>query len=64
LFVGNHFNDWVCGAYTDAVTRFVEDAHAKYPDVRFVTNVDLEAWLEAQDRRVLKDLQAQPVQEY
>lgn len=64
FFIGNHFNDWVCGAYTDALTRFVEEAHAKYPDVQFVTNVDLEKWLLAQDRKVLKQLQALPAQEY
>jgi hypothetical protein len=64
FFVGNHFNEWVCGAYRDALTRFVDQAHERYPDVRFVSNADLVAWLEAQDPKVLRSLQKLPAQEY
>ncbi len=64
FFVGNHFNTWVCGAYKDALTSFVEDAHTKYPDVQFITNADLVKWLEAQDPAVLKSLRAKGVQAY
>lgn len=58
LFLGNHFNSWVGGAYVDALTRFVEDAAGVCPEVRFVTNRDLVRWLEAQDASVLEQLQA------
>lgn len=64
LNIGNHFNTWVCGAYTNALTRFIQDASAKYPDVRFVPFIDVEHWLEAQDPATLKRLQALPTQRY
>ena len=57
FFVGNHFNTWACGAYKNALTRFVVDAHVDFPDVRFVTNEYLVRWLDAQDPKVLKALQ-------
>lgn len=64
FFIGNHFNNWACGAYTNALIRFIEDFHAKHPDARFISNADLEAWLEAQDPTVLAELQSRPAQEY
>jgi hypothetical protein len=64
FFVGNHFNTWACGAYKNALTRFVVDAHADYPDVRFVTNEYLVRWLDAQDPKVLKALQKKPAPSY
>ncbi|MCB9411393.1 MAG: hypothetical protein H6525_00845 [Actinobacteria bacterium] len=64
FFIGNHFNEWACGAFTDSLTRFITDFHRKHPDVRFVTNVQLEQWLEAQDPAVLAQLQALPPQTY
>jgi hypothetical protein len=64
FFFGNHFNTWVCGAYQDAITRFVLDASAQYPDLQFVSNAQLVAWLDAQDPAVLKKLVAQGVQSY
>jgi hypothetical protein len=64
FFIGNHFNDWACGAFTDSLTRFITDYHAKYPDVQFVTNVQLQQWLAAQDPAVLAELQAQGPVEY
>ncbi len=64
LFIGNHFNDWVCGAYVKALTRFVDDAHKKYPDVDFVSFMDLVRWLEAQDKSTVKRLQRQGTQTY
>ena len=64
FFFGNHFNTWVCGAYQNALTRFIIDAHQMYPDIQFVSNADLVKWLEAQDPAVLEKLQAQGVQEY
>ena len=60
FFVGNHFNTWACGAYVDALTQFVQDAHTQYPDIRFVTNYYLVRWLDAQDPKVLKALQRKP----
>jgi hypothetical protein len=64
FFFGNHFNSWVCGAYQKALTRYVLDASAKYPELKFVSNAQLVAWLEAQDPAVLQQLVAQGVQGY
>ncbi len=64
LFFGNHFNTWVCGAYTNALTRYIEDASAQYPDLKFISNKDLVAWLEAQDPATLTRLQGLGVQAY
>ena len=64
FFFGNHFNSWVCGAYQNALTRYVLDASAKYPELKFVSNAQLVAWLEAQDPAVLQQLVAQGVQSY
>jgi len=64
FFVGNHFNEWTCGAYTTALTRFVTDSAAKYPDVRFVSFEYLARWLDAQDPKVLAALRAKPAPRY
>lgn len=64
LFIGNHFNDWACGSFTASLTRFITDFKKMHPDVRFVSNLDLERWLEAQDPAVLAELQARPMQQY
>lgn len=64
FFFGNHFNTWVCGAYTNALNRYIVDATAQYPELRFVSNAELVAWLEAQDPAVLDQLVAQGVQVY
>jgi hypothetical protein len=58
LFIGNHFNTWVCGAYKNALTSFVQNAHSQYPDVRFVTFEYLSRWLDAQSPSTLKHLQS------
>ena len=58
LFIGNHFNTWVCGAYRNALTSFVQDAHSQYSDVRFVTFEYLTRWLQAQTPSTLKHLQS------
>jgi len=64
FFFGNHFNTWVCGAYTNALTRFITEASAQYPDLQFVSNAQLVQWLEAQDPAVLNELVAQGAQVY
>ena len=64
FFIGNHFNQWACGAYVKALTRFVTDAHATYPDVNFVTFEYLTRWLDAQDPKVLAALQKKPPPRY
>lgn len=64
LFIGNHFNEWACGAYVDALTRFVTDASRTYDDVQFVTFEWLARWMNAQDPKVLKALQAKPAPSY
>jgi hypothetical protein len=58
LFIGNHFNNWVCGAYKNALTSFIQDAHSQYPDVRFVTFEYLTRWLDAQSPSTIKHLQS------
>lgn len=60
LFIGNHFNEWACGSFTKSLTRFILDFKKAHPDVQFISNADLEKWLEAQDPAVLAQLQAQP----
>lgn len=64
LSIGSHLNDWVCGAYITSLERFITDAHAKYPDVRFVSFKDLADWLDVMDPDELAKLQALPVQTY
>jgi hypothetical protein len=64
FYIGNHFNEWACGAYVKALTRFVTDAHTTYPDVSFVTFEYLTRWLDAQDPNVLATLQAKPAPRY
>ncbi|HET7899673.1 MAG TPA: hypothetical protein VFL59_00695 [Candidatus Nanopelagicales bacterium] len=64
FFIGNHFNQWACGAYVNALTSFVTDAHAQYPDVHFVTFEYLTRWLAAQDPKVLAALQKKPAPRY
>lgn len=62
LILGNHMNDWVCNAYTKALTQFVDETHKEYPDVRFISNLDLVTWLQEQDPEVVKELMARPTQ--
>ena len=57
LILGNHMNDWVCGAYTKALSRFIEDSHEREPNVRFISTLDLVNWMDAQDPTVLAGLQ-------
>jgi hypothetical protein len=57
FFIGNHFNEWACGAYVNALTQFVIQAHKKHPDAQFVTFAWLAQWLNAQDPQVLAGLQ-------
>lgn len=64
VFWGMHWKPLMCGAYINAVNQFIVDATAKYPDVQFVSFADLVKWLNAQDPAVLKQLQAQGVQQY
>lgn len=64
FFIGNHFNEWACGAYVKALTQFVTDVHATYPDVHFVTFEYLTRWLDAQDPKVLAALQKKPAPRY
>ena len=58
LFIGNHFNTWVNGAYKNALTQFVNGAKDVCPDVQFISNADLVKWMEAQDPAVLESLRA------
>ncbi len=62
LILGNHMNDWVCGAYTKALNRFIIDTKEKHPDVQFISTLDLVNFMEAQDPAVSAQLQARPTQ--
>ena len=62
LILGNHMNNWVCGAYKNALTNFIVDAHEEYPDVQFISMLDLAHWLDAQDPAVIAALQKTGVQ--
>ncbi|MEI8080885.1 MAG: hypothetical protein WCI74_03475 [Actinomycetes bacterium] len=62
LILGNHMNDWVCGAFTNALTKFVRDAHNDHPDVKFISTLDLVHWMDAQDPALLKAWQAKATQ--
>ena len=60
LILGNHMNDWVCGAYTNALTRFMEDTGKNHPEVKFISSLDLVNWMEAQDPTLLAQWQQMP----
>ncbi|NQU36297.1 MAG: hypothetical protein HQ526_01715 [Actinobacteria bacterium] len=62
LILGNHMNDWVCGAYTKALTRFIIDAKEKFPETQFISTLDLVNFMEAQDPAIRDELQARPTQ--
>lgn len=62
LILGNHMNNWVCGAYTNALTKFVDETHEEMPDVRFISTLDLVTWLQEQDPAVVKELMARKIQ--
>ena len=47
-------NDWVCGAYTNALTRFIQDTARDHPEVRFISMIDLVNWMEAQDPALMQ----------
>ncbi|HEY9472429.1 MAG TPA: polysaccharide deacetylase [Mycobacteriales bacterium] len=59
LVLGNHFNSWNHGAYTQALATFVEDACHR-PEVRCVPYRDVIRWMQAQDPAVLTRLQHLP----
>ena len=60
LILGNHMNDWVCGAYTNALTRFMEDTGKNHPEVKLISSLDLVNWMEAQDPTLLAQWQQMP----
>jgi hypothetical protein len=64
LIWGMHWAPYACGAFIDSTIRFVQDATAQYPDVRFVTFDQLAQWLDAQDPAVIAALQAKGSQPY
>jgi len=64
LFIGNHFNTWVNGAYKAALTSFIDGASKQCSDVQFVSNSDLQKWLDAQDPAVREALRAKGAQSY
>ncbi|HET9657527.1 MAG TPA: hypothetical protein VFP72_19405 [Kineosporiaceae bacterium] len=59
LILGNHFNQWNGGIYTDALTDFYREACTR-PQVRCVSMIELADWLDAQDPAALARLQALP----
>ena len=61
---GMHWAPYACGAFIDSTIRFVQDATAQYPDLRFITFDQLAQWLDAQDPAVIAALQAKGQQAY
>lgn len=59
LILGNHFNQWNGGIYTDALTDFVTQTCHR-PEVRCVSFRDLTDWLDAQSPATLARLQGLP----
>ena len=59
LVLGNHFNEWNHGAYTQALATFLEQA-CHQPDVHCVPYRDVIRWMNAQDPAVLASLQKLP----
>ena len=57
LVLGNHFNEWNIGAYSDALATFVLETCGQ-PETQCVTYSDLVAWMQAQRPNVLARLQA------
>ena len=64
FIVGNHFNTWVCDAYVNALTQFIQTSHATMPGVEFVSFEYLVKWLGAQSPAVIKEFQSRPAQPY
>lgn len=62
LILGNHMNNWVCGAYTHALTRFIKDTHDEFPDVKFISTIDLVRWMQAQNPALLDVWLKKPAQ--
>jgi hypothetical protein len=58
LILGNHFNEWNNGAYSDAIANFVLKTCGK-PDTQCVPFQDVLAWMLVQDPDRLAQLQAQ-----
>lgn len=61
LILGNHFNAWNHGAYSDAVKNFVLETCGK-KDTQCVPFRDLVAWLDVQTPATLARLQALPAE--
>ncbi|MGI8868440.1 MAG: polysaccharide deacetylase [Mycobacteriales bacterium] len=59
LIIGNHFNNWNNGAYTEAVGEFMQWVCAK-KDTKCVPFRDVVRWMDYQNPSVLKRLQALP----
>jgi hypothetical protein len=59
LILGNHFNSWNNGAYTNALASFVTTA-CHQPDTYCVPYRDVIRWMQAQDPQVLAHLQRLP----
>ena len=59
LILGNHMNEWVCGAYKKALSPLHRGhPHERDPMFRFISTLDLVNWMEAQDPAVLAELQS------
>jgi hypothetical protein len=59
LILGNHFNRWNGGIYTDALTDFLQRACGR-PQVQCVSFSQLADWLDAQTPATQAQLQALP----
>ena len=55
VIIGNHFETWNGGAYTDSLTDFLE-ANCRKPDTYCVSNEELLHWLQAEPPATLAAL--------
>jgi hypothetical protein len=59
LVLGNHFNRWSGGGFSDAVERFVAEV-CVLPETVCATHSDVSAWLDMQDPAVLGHWRSMP----
>lgn len=60
LVIGNHFNSWSGGAFSDAVERFIPQVCVR-PDTVCSTYSEVSAWMDLQDPEVLDAWRARPM---
>ncbi|WP_158842423.1 polysaccharide deacetylase [Saccharothrix deserti] len=59
MVIGNHFNDWAGGAFSDAVVGFLSEACVR-PETVCATYTEVIQWMQLQDPVVLEQLRRMP----